>query len=318
VFVGLREISMFRLPGHSYRGPFLPLTDEERGVREGLIQHVQTLAGEIGERHLKRLSALERAAEYIERTFIAGGHAPRSQEYAALSTTVRNVEVECAGSTNEILIVGAHYDSVFGCPGANDNATGVAAVLELSRLSAHHNGKRTLRFVAFVNEEPPYFMTDLMGSVVYARRCRTNRENIFGMFSLETIGYYSDERGSQQYPGPAVFRMMYPDTGNFIAFVSNVSSRRLLRDAGRAFRRSTKFPSEGAAAPSAIPGIGWSDHWSFWEEGYAAVMLTDTAPYRYPHYHRPTDTPDKINYDALARVVVGLSRMFSTLADGSG
>lgn len=309
---------MFMLPGRSYRGPFLPLTQEEILVRQALIQHVQTLAGEIGERNLNRPRALADTAEYIERLFVAGGYTARSQEYAALSVTVRNLEVERVGSTDEILVVGAHYDTVMGCPGANDNATGVGAVLEVSRLLAHHKGRCTLRFVAFVNEEPPYFMTDLMGSVRYARRCRSRGEKIIGMFSLETIGYYSDERGSQQYPGPAVFRLMYPDTGNFIAFVANMASRKLMRDSGRAFRQSTKFPSEGAAAPSAIPGVGWSDHWAFWQQGYPAVMLTDTAPYRYPHYHQPTDTPDKINYDALARVVVGLSRMFSTLAHASG
>jgi hypothetical protein len=153
-----------------------------------------------------------------------------------------------------------------------------------------------------------------MGSVVYARRCRANGERIVGMFSVETIGYYTSNRGSQQYPGPALLHRLYPDTGNFIGFVSNFASRRLMRDAGRAFRQGAKFPSEGVSAPADIPGIGWSDHWAFWQEGYQAVMITDTAPYRYPHYHRPSDTPDKLDYDSFTRVVMGLARMLSSLS----
>jgi Peptidase family M28 len=306
---------MFGLPGRSYRGPFLPLTSDELQVRDALTRHVGTLAGDIGERHVERPHALARAADYIDREFAAHGLSPQSQEYVAAGVRVRNLEAERRGSGDGILLIGAHYDSVAGCPGANDNGTGVAALLELSRLLTQHDAKRTIRFVAFVNEEPPFFMSDAMGSVVYARRCRARGENIAGMFSLETIGYYSDEPGSQQYPGSALFHMLHPDTGNFIGFVANIASRTLMRTAGREFRRTTQFPSEGAAAPAEIPGVGWSDHWSFWQQGYAAVMLTDTAPYRYPHYHQPTDTPDKINYAALARVVVGLGRTFSALAN---
>jgi Zn-dependent M28 family amino/carboxypeptidase len=304
---------MFRIPGRSYRGPFLALSSEELAVRDELLDHVHTLAGKIGERHVHRPKALADAADYIGQQFAATGYAPRSQAYSTHSTTVRNIEAERSGSSREILLIGAHYDSVPGCPGANDNASGVAAVLAISRLLAHDSAPCTIRFVAFVNEEPPFFMTDSMGSVVYARRCRAKDEKIAGMFSLETIGYYSNERGSQQYPGPALFHRLYPDTGNFIGFVANISSRHLMREAGREFRRVAKFPSEGAAAPADIPGVGWSDHWSFWQEGYPAVMITDTAPYRYPHYHQATDTPDKLSYDALARVVVGLSRTFAAL-----
>ena len=309
---------MFTLPGRSYRGPFLPLTSEEIAVRELLHKHVATLASTIGERHVQRASSLGRAADYIERQLTDAGYSPRSQEYSAQGTRVRNVEAALAGSRQQMLVIGAHYDSVIGCPGANDNASGVAAMLVIAGLLARQAVERTVRFVAFVNEEPPFFMSDAMGSVVSARACRARSDDIFGMFSLETIGYYSDEPGSQQYPGPAVCGRLYPDTGNFIGFVANLASRRLMRMAGREFRRTTQFPSEGAAAPADIPGVGWSDHWSFWQAGYSAVMLTDTAPYRYPHYHRPTDTSDKLNYDALARVVCGLSRTFLALAQKGG
>ena len=305
---------MFGLPGRSYTGPFLPLTTDELHVREALIRHVSMLARDIGERNVQRPQALARAAEYIEHAFASNGYTPGIQEYSVASTLVRNIEAEHRGASKDIVLVGAHYDSVIGCPGANDNASGVAALLELSRLLGTGRSTRTIRFVAFVNEEPPFFMTSLMGSAVYAQRCRSRAEKIYGMFSLETIGYYSDAPGSQQYPGPVMFQNMYPDTGNFIGFVANLKSRALMREAGKAFRRSTLFPSEGAAAPSSIPGVGWSDHASFWQQGYHAVMLTDTAPYRYPHYHLASDTPDKLNFDALARVVVGLGKVFEELS----
>jgi Zn-dependent M28 family amino/carboxypeptidase len=305
---------MLGLPGRSYRGPLRPLSSEEIILRDRLIRHVHVLAGTIGERNLNRHGSLERAGGYIEEQFAANGYLSRSQEYSVGGTTVRNIDAQLGPASDGILLIGAHYDSVAGCPGANDNASGVAGVLELSRVLADHARTRPIRFAAFANEEPPFFMTETMGSRVYAQRCRALGERIAGMFSLETIGYYSNVRGSQQYPGPALFQRLYPDTGNFIGFVSNLASRKLMRDAGREFRRRAEFPSEGVAAPAGIPGIAWSDHWAFWQEGYQAVMLTDTAPYRYPHYHQPTDTPEKVDYDSLARVVSGMKEMFAALS----
>lgn len=301
---------MIGLPGRSYRGVLPPLTSEQQLLRDRLRAHVVHLAGAIGERNVYRRGALDQAARYIEEQFAESGCEPASQTYGAAGTTVRNIECAQPGRASDTLVVGAHYDSVAGCPGANDNASGVAALLELARAL---NDRARLRFVAFVNEEPPFFMTELMGSRVYARRCRDRGERLAGMFSLETIGYYTSAPGTQQYPGPAVLQRMYPSTGNFIGFVSNVASRTFMRRAGREFRRRAAFPSEGVAAPADIPGIGWSDHWSFWQEGYPAVMITDTAPFRYPHYHAPSDTPDKLDYDSLARVVIGLRDMLSAL-----
>ena len=283
-------------------------------LRDALTGHVHALAGRIGERNVYRRNAFERAGEYIKDELARSGYAPAALPFTAAGSEAVNIEAERPGSTNAILIVGAHYDSVAGCPGANDNASGVAAMIELARLLRDEKGKKAIRFVAFANEEPPFFMTEAMGSVVYARRCRTRGEEVVGMFSLETIGYYTTERGTQQYPGPSPFHRLYPDTGNFIGFVSNFASRTLMRHAGREFRRLARFPSEGVSAPAAIPGIGWSDHWAFWQQGYQAVMITDTAPYRYPHYHQPSDTPDKLNYDSYARVVMGLAHMFSALS----
>ena len=173
---------------------------------------------------------------------------------------------------------------------------------------------RTLRFVAFVNEEPQYFQTPQMGSFVYAARCQSRGDRIEAMISLETIGYYSNEPRSQGYPAPGL-GFLYPRTGNFIAFVGNVASRSLLRNVIGEFRRYAQIPSEGGALPAMIPGVGWSDQWSFWQHGYPGIMVTDTAPFRYPHYHAATDTPDKLDYDSMTRVVVGLEKVIHHLAN---
>lgn len=214
------------------------------------------------------------------------------------------VEIPGSSATEEIVILGAHYDSAIGSPGANDNASAVAALLEIARLFSTQQCRRTLRFVFFTNEESPLFQTADMGSLVYARRSRKLNEKIVAMLCLETIGYYSNEKGSQKYPFP--FNYFYPDTGNFLAFVGNLASRKLVHQAIASFRRHASFPSEGAAAPEWIVGISWSDQWSFWQENYPAIMLTDTAPFRYPAYHTEMDTPEKVDYTCLARVVQGL------------
>ena len=200
-------------------------------------------------------------------------------------------------------------------PGANDNGSGPAALLELARAFAGARPARTLRFVAFVNEEPPHFQTDAMGSLVYARGCRERGERVVAMLSLETIGYYTDAPGSQNYPFP--LGLFYPSEGNFLGFVGNTASEQLVFDAIGSFRRHTRVPSEGGVLDERLPGIGWSDHWSFWQMGYPAIEITDTAPFRYAHYHEATDTPDKLDYDGFARVVVGLERVIADLAISS-
>ena len=186
----------------------------------------------------------------------------------------------------------------------------------LARAFAGRTPTRTLRLVFFVNEEPPHFQTEHMGSWVYAKQCRKRNENVVAMLSLETIGYYSDDKGTQKYPRP--LSLFYPSRGNFIAFVGNVSSRRLVRQVVGSFRRHARFPSEGGAIPGFVPGVGWSDHWSFWQEGYEAVMVTDTAPFRYPHYHLPSDGPDKLDYERTALLVSGLERVVEDLVNPPG
>jgi len=284
-------------------------------LRDHLKQHVWVLADEIGERNIWHLEELEASAGYIEEEFREVGYDVEKQVFKVDDIPVANLEAERLGTTRpeEIVVIGAHYDSVIGSPGANDNASGVAALLAMARFLVDEELARTVRFVAFVNEEPPFFQTDAMGSRVYASRSRRHGEQIIAMLSLETIGYYSEEAGSQRYPFP--FGFFYPHTANFIGFVGNMSSRHLLHQVMAIFREHTDFPCEGVAAPGWMTGIGWSDHWSFWKEGFPAVMVTDTALYRYRYYHTPEDTPDKIDYARLARVVTALTRVVVELAN---
>jgi len=297
---------MLAMPGYSHKGPLPPPTSEDTGMEGRLREHVAMLAGSIGERNTMRYSALQRAAKYISAQFAASGYQAREQSYLADDRKVSNIWVEIKGASRpeEIVVIGAHYDSPPGSPGADDNASGTAALLELARLFRDVKPAMTIRFVAFVNEEPPFFRTELMGSRVFAAEAAKKGEKVVAMLSLESIGFFSDAPGSQRYPFP--LSVFYPDTGNFIGFVGNFGSHSLLHGCVRTFRETTRFPSEGVLAPELITGIGWSDHWSFWQEGYPALMVTDTAPFRNPHYHQPTDTPDRLDYGRLARIVSGL------------
>jgi Zn-dependent M28 family amino/carboxypeptidase len=282
-------------------------------LRAELAADVQKLAGEIGERNLRHYPQLNAAADFIEDSFSHAGLQPQRDTYELQGRACHNIEAEIRGARPQIVVIGAHYDSVFGSPGANDNASGVAALLALARRFAGKPAGQTLRFVAFVNEEPPYFVTEQMGSLVYAKRCRARGDQISAMISLETIGYFSDAPRSQTYPSPGL-GVFYPTTGNFIGFVGNFGSRALVRRAIGLFRQEAKLPSEGAALPSFVPGAGWSDHWAFWQCGYPAIMVTDTAPFRYPHYHEATDTPEKLDYDRFALVVSGMEKTIAELA----
>ena len=277
-----------------------------------LREDVERLAGEIGERNVWRYEQLAAAERLIERWLREAGYATARQEYEALGKRFANLEVEIRGRTapGEVVVVGAHYDTGRGSPGANDNGSGIAALLALARTFAHEPVGRTLRFVAFTNEERPLLRTPLMGSRVYARRCRERGENVVGMVCLETIAYRSESPWSQRL---ALFGLVAPRRGNFIAFVGNRRSRALLGDAAASFRRRTAVPCETFTLPTNFPGAWSSDHWSFWKEGYAAFMVTDTAPLRYPYYHRRGDTPDKLDYDFLGAVTDGVRGVVSDL-----
>jgi len=260
---------------------------------------VETLAGAIGERNVTRPRAYAEAAAFIEQSFPS----------ASRQTFEHGVNIECEVRGNlEIVIVGAHYDSVIGSPGADDNATGVAATISLANRFGRLKPARTLRFVAFANEEPPHFGTPAMGSFQYAQRCHDRGEKIVAMLSLESIGYFTDAPKSQTYP--AMLDFIYPSVGNFVAFVSNLQSWRLLRRCVRSFK---SFPAVSGALPEMIAGVAWSDQWAFWRFGYPAVMVTDTAPFRNPYYHTSLDKPETIDYARLAQVVDGLAAVIERL-----
>jgi Zn-dependent M28 family amino/carboxypeptidase len=279
------------------------LTPDEQAIAAALRRHVVAIAG--APRNLRHYESLQQTAAYIAGDFALAGYRPRHQVFEVDGRCVANVEAERQGRNrpDRILVVGAHYDSVDDSPGANDNASGVAVMLELARMHAAAAAPVTVRFVAFVNEEPPYFMTPAMGSWHYAADAAARGDDLVAMISLETIGYYRDDIGSQDYPFP--FGVVLPSRGNFLAMVSNIRSMRALITAAKAFRSATCLPLVASPAPASIPGVAWSDHWSFWRHGYRALMLTDTALYRYPHYHLETDTPDRLDYERMARVLTG-------------
>jgi Zn-dependent M28 family amino/carboxypeptidase len=301
------------MPGESYNGPLVKLSVQEEQIKKNITGHIKTIADQIGERNIWNIKGLDEAAEYIQQVISYNSLKSSEQIFSVAGKKIKNIEFELVGRDNgkEIVIVGAHYDTCLGTTGANDNASGIAAMMEIARLVKDSTIDRSIRFVAFVNEEPPFFQTNEMGSYVYARSCRERNDNISAMISLETIGYYTSQGNSQKYPFP--FSLFYPNTGNFIGFVGNLASKDLVRSTIASFRRYTQFPSQGVAAVDWLPGIAWSDQWSFWKKNYRAIMITDTAPYRYPYYHTSLDTPDKIDYDSTARVIAGLAKVIIDL-----
>jgi Zn-dependent M28 family amino/carboxypeptidase len=301
-------------PGASYRGPLPPLDADGRRLAENLKRHVVGVASE--EHNVVNPQALERSARYIETNLAKLGYAVSRHEFETEGVKVRNLEVS-KGTGERLVVVGAHYDSAQGAVGANDNGSGVAALLELARLlkTVEPAEGMEVRLVFYVNEELPWFSTDKMGSYAHSKGLAREGREVVAMLSLETIGWYSESYDSQRYPFP--FSLFYPSRGNFIGFVANLGSRSLMHRVIGTFRRSASFPSEGVAAPESIPGISWSDQWAYWKFGWPALMVTDTAPFRYPHYHTLRDTPDKVDYDRLARVVKGLEAVVRDLASGS-
>lgn len=308
-------VAMTTMPGSSHRGPLSPLSTEEQSLSAELRRHVTAIASV--EHNVGRHAELEAAAIYLEQELTASGHAVRREEFKASGKTVRNLELTIASRRTpgrSAVVVGAHYDSAQGSPGANDNGTGAAAVLALAKRlkDIGETSVSDLVLVLYTNEEPPYFRTDQMGSSIHAKALVGRGPPVKAMLSLETMGYFSEQAGSQRYPWP--LNLLYPEQGDFIAFVGTTADWRFVRRVVRSFRSHAAFPSEGIAAPRFVPGIDWSDHAAYVDAGIPALMVTDTAPYRYPFYHTGKDTPDKIDFDRLARVVAGLQQVVRDLA----
>ena len=296
--------------------------DRRAELAERLRRHVDRLAGLLGPRHVSRPATLNAAASLIERELRESGYAVQRQTYLVHEVEVANLVTEISGTmpTAGILVLGAHYDTVETSPGADDNASAVAVMLEVARLLRGRQFKRTIRFVAFTCEEPPHFYTGDMGSQVYARACRQRGERIAGMLCLEMVGYFTDQPGTQQFPPgiPRLLRWAFPRRGNFLATVGNPGSWRLVWSFRRGFKKTVRFPLYSVVLPEALNVIRLSDNSSFWDQGYPAVMLTDTSFLRNPHYHLPTDTPDTLDYSRMAQITLGVVGALARLAKTAG
>ena len=285
---------------------------EDLEVAGRLEQIVKYLSREIGIRDYINYENLQRSAEFIEQALKDLGYEIEIMEYEIMGRIFKNIIAQKKGAESQAptIIVGAHYDTCSN-PGADDNASGVAGLIELARELADEELKSNVKFIAFVNEEPPFFLTEQMGSRVYARKAREKDEPIKAVVILESIGYYRDEINSQRYPAP--LGLFYPNRGNFITFVSNFSSRHILKAIASSFKKETDFPLECFVGPAFIPGVSFSDHWSFWKENYPAVMVTDTAYLRNPNYHTQLDLYDTIDYKKMAQVLKGLKAVLVEL-----
>ncbi len=269
---------------------------------------VEVLARKFPSRNGLAAGNLTRAGEFIEEEFVALGLKVEAQAFGTFSTRVKNLIVEKQGrdGAKPAIVIGAHYDTVISTPGADDNASGVAGLLELARLLRNYPNERPIHFVAFTLEEPPYFYTAKMGSRMYAKRLKLDRIRVKLMLSLEMIGY-AGEHIKQSYPFPLMRRIGgYPKNGNFIGIVGNFRTRKLVRVVSEAMREGCNIDVESLSAPGFLPPLYLSDHSSFWKHGFPAAMITDTAFLRNPNYHRPTDTDDTLNYGFLAEVVKGV------------
>ncbi len=271
---------------------------------EHLYRHVEYLSVTIGDRHLWKEGSLSRAADYIESVFTSFGYAVWRLTYSCYGQSVSNLIVEKKGTDKEAVIIGAHYDTVPGSPGADDNASAVAGLLELARLIQETSNKKTLVFSAFVNEESPCFGSPNMGSMVYAKHLREQRIPVEVMVSLEMIGYFSDEK-IQAYPLPGM-GWVYPKTGNYIGVVGNFRSSKYVSLFKKGIRKHSTIDARSMTAPEFFGGINLSDNYSFWHHGYRAMMITDTSFFRNRHYHQLTDTIDTLDFDRMAEVVKGL------------
>lgn len=284
------------------------------GNEANLISTVRYLSEEIGERSFRDLPKLNRTADYIENSLRSFGCLVSRQSFTYEGRTYYNVIGEVRGSHPDkkgILVVGAHYDTAVGTPGADDNASGVAGLLDLARLTALGPAERTIRFVAFSLEEPPVFGTRDMGSYVYAERTAQEGVKVYGMISLEMIGYFCEKKGCQAYPTGVGW--LFPDQGDFISFVGNLSSRSFTQKAKKAFAKSSDFPVETLNTFSSVTGVDFSDHRNFWRFGFDAFMITDTAFNRNRNYHGPEDTWEKLDFKRMNQVITGLYRAMRTL-----
>ncbi|HUL37405.1 MAG TPA: M20/M25/M40 family metallo-hydrolase [Thermodesulfobacteriota bacterium] len=284
----------------------LPRSDhfQKQVVVDNLYRHVKYLSVNIGDRHLWKNFSLEKAADYIESAFGDCGYGVQRQTYSCYGKTVSNLIVEKTGLEGGSVIIGAHYDTVPGTPGADDNASALAGLLELASLMKENKNKKTLVFAAFVNEEPPCFGSNNMGSMAYAKDLKERGVSVEVMVSLEMIGYFSREP-IQTYPLPGM-GLFYPKTGDFIGVVGNFRSSKYVSLFKKGIKRHSGIDTRSLTAPEFFGGINLSDNYSFWRHGYRAIMITDTSFFRNRNYHQETDTIETLDFEQMAELVKGL------------
>ena len=270
-----------------------------------LEKHVITLSRDLYPRNWQNTNNLEKCADYIAMHFTNAGATVESQVFEVNGKKYRNVIGRFGVNKGAKIIIGAHYDSCEKTPGADDNASGIAALIELAYLFGRNMPDKEVELVAYTLEEPPFFGTKRMGSAIHAKSIADKDENIAGVIVLEMVGYFSDEKNSQSYP-LALLRLIYPDTGNFIAVIGPLDQGPWIKTIKAGMKQTTDLPVYSIRAPSIIPGVDFSDHRNYWPYGINALMITDTAFYRNNAYHSNADTADRLDYHKMAKVVIAL------------
>jgi Zn-dependent M28 family amino/carboxypeptidase len=294
---------------------------DKQTVINRLRKHLAMLTCTIGERSVRLPDNIEKAAAYIAAQFEAYGLEVQRQTYTCYGNAVSNIvsRLKLTDTPSVHYVLGAHYDSVAGTVGADDNASAVAVLLETAR-AMQKNAQRAhqdleITFVAFALEESPAYGTGCMGSRVFAAKAKAERKPIDGMICLEMVGYTCHESGCQHFPFPLQL-FGYPTQGTFIGIVGNLKSLSLTRNLRKSFLRNPHLPVETLTVPFngwILPSVRLSDHASFWNEGYRAVMVTDSAFFRNPHYHLPSDTMETLDVGFMADLVVSLVTYFSSI-----
>lgn len=310
-------VYMTAMPGDTFVGGLPTLTEDQSGVADRLSGHVAKLAGEIGTRGAHQVGSLTDARNYFDTQLNRAGYQVRDQAFDARGILVSNIEATRTGTRrpSDVIVIGAHYDSREGSPGANANASGCAVLLEVARELAAAPADRTIRFVLFANGAGPGAGDEKSGAAYYAREARKHGEKIVAMISIDSIGYYRDLPGSQSMPFP--FGTLYPKMGNFVFFSGDLGSRELVRSSLFAFRKGTRFPSEGLAVPAFVPGFVSSDHLGFRTQGFPAIVVSDTGTLRYPQAGTAGDTADRLDFARMARVTTGLAQVVKSLAQSA-
>jgi hypothetical protein len=286
----------------------------EKALKDDMVYMSVTL----GERNVEKYGALSQCEKWIRERWESMGYKVQEQVFEVEGKRVANLEVEIPGlkAPSEIVIVSAQYDTLPGSPGANNDASGVAILLQLSEMFREYRPDRTLRLINFTTEEPPYFGTELMGSLRYAKRCRQLSEDVRVVLSLDALGFFRDSPDTQKLPFP--FSYFYPDRANFLAFIGDLRTRPYMIVTTRGFKKGSAFPIAAGSAPRWVKGAGWSDHSSFWRYGYRGMQVTDTGAFRSPWHTNEGDTVDKLDFRALARITMGLYASVIELTSTNG